>query len=144
MKAHDGKWLEAAGLVLVGQRPDSAKGVMFITIEDRSGVANLVVWVKTFEKYRRVVLAAGIIGVYGKVQRESSVVHLVAHRLMDLSDELAGVGESDSAFPIPHGRGDEFRHGSPAPDPSGIFNPRDIWDPTKYIEQIRVKTRDFR
>ncbi len=143
MEACDGKWLKAAGPVLVRRRPGSAKGVMFITIEDGSGVANLVVWVKTFEKFRRVVLAAGMVGVYGKVQREGAIVHLVAHKLMDLSAELAGVGETDSAFPIPHGRGDEFRHGSPAPDPRGILNPWDIWDPTKYIEQIRVKTRDF-
>jgi error-prone DNA polymerase len=144
MEARDGKWLEAAGLVLVRQRPGSAKGVMFITIEDESGVANLVVWVKTFEKYRRVVLAAGMVGVYGKVQREGSVVHLVAHRLTDLSAELASVGDRGGAFPMPHGRGDEFRHGRPALDPRGINKPRDIWDPTEHIDKIKVRTRDFK
>lgn len=57
MAARDGRWLEAAGLVLVRQRPGSAKGVMFITIEDETGVANLVVWPSLFERQRRVVLS---------------------------------------------------------------------------------------
>ncbi|RUX42913.1 error-prone DNA polymerase, partial [Mesorhizobium sp. M7A.F.Ca.US.014.04.1.1] len=91
MQARDRQWLEAAGLVLVRQRPGSAKGVMFITIEDETGIANLVVWVKVFEKYRRVVLGAGMIGVHGRIQREGEVVHLVAHRLSDLSADLASV-----------------------------------------------------
>ncbi|MBP1886447.1 error-prone DNA polymerase [Sinorhizobium mexicanum] len=146
MQARDGKWLEAAGLVLVRQCPGSAKGVMFITIEDETGIANLVVWVKVFEKYRRVVLGSGMIGVYGRIQREGDVVHLVAHRLTDLSAELASVGERDAAFPLPHGR-DEFHHGPPAPDPRGLPKgprPRDIVDPYLHIGEIRVKTRDFR
>ena len=56
MQARDGRWLEAAGLVLVRQRPGSAKGVLFITLEDETGIANLVVWPQTFEKFRRVVM----------------------------------------------------------------------------------------
>jgi hypothetical protein len=55
MDARDGRWLEAAGLVLVRQRPGSAKGVMFITLEDETGIANLVVWPQVFEKFRPVV-----------------------------------------------------------------------------------------
>ncbi|MEY9772139.1 error-prone DNA polymerase [Sinorhizobium fredii] len=147
MQARDGKWLEAAGLVLVRQRPGSAKGVMFITIEDETGIANLVVWVKVFEKYRRVVLGAGMIGVYGRIQREGDVVHLVAHRLTDLSPELASVGDREAVFPLPHGRGDEFHHGSPVPDPRGSPKgprPRDIVDPYLHLDAIKVKTRDFR
>lgn len=144
MNARDGKWLETAGLVLVRQRPGSAKGVMFITLEDETNVANLVVWVKTFEKYRSVVLGASMMGVYGKVQREGEVVHLVAHRLTDMSAELASVGQRDGAFPLPHGRGDEFHHGSPTPDPRSMPKARDLADPYGHIDQIRVKTRDFR
>ena len=53
MQARDGRWLETAGLVLVRQKPGSAKGVMFITIEDETGIANLVIWPKLFEKQRR-------------------------------------------------------------------------------------------
>lgn len=147
MQARDGQWLEAAGLVLVRQRPGSAKGVMFITLEDETGIANLVVWVKVFEKYRRVVLSAGMIGVYGRIQREGEVVHLVAHRLSDLSTDLASVGNRDAAFPLPHGRGDEFHHGSPTPDPRGLLKgpkPRNIVDPYGHIDQIKVRTRDFK
>ncbi|WP_037155863.1 error-prone DNA polymerase [Rhizobium freirei] len=147
MQSRDGKWLEAAGLVLVRQRPGSAKGVMFITIEDESGIANLVVWVKTFEKYRRAVLGAGMLGVYGRIQREGEVAHLVAHRITDLSGELRSVGDRDDTFPLPHGRGDEFHHGSPTPDPRGLPKgprPHDIVDPYLHLDEIRVKTRDFR
>ncbi|SCB48407.1 OB-fold nucleic acid binding domain-containing protein [Rhizobium miluonense] len=147
MQSRDGTWLEAAGLILVRQRPGSAKGVMFITIEDETGIANLVVWLKTFEQYRRVVLGAGMIGVYGRIQREGDVVHLVAHRLIDLSAELASVGDRDAVFPLPHGRGDEFHHGSPAPDPRGFPKgprARDIVDPYLHLDAIKVKTRDFR
>jgi error-prone DNA polymerase len=147
MQARDGRRLESAGLVLVRQMPGSAKGVMFITIDDESGIANLVVWPKIFDKQRRIILGAGMLAVYGRIQREGDVVHLVAHRLADLSPELASVGDRDAAFPLPHGRGDEFHHGSPGLDPRGVQKgpkPRDIYDPYGHIDQIRVKTRDFR
>jgi error-prone DNA polymerase len=104
----------------------------------------LVVWEKIFEKHRRVVLSAGMIGVYGRIQREGDVVHLVAHRLADLSAELASVGDRDAAFPLPHGRGDEFHHGSPGLDPRGGPKLRSSDNSDAHVEQIRVKTRDFR
>ncbi len=116
MEARDGRWLEAAGIVLVRQRPGSAKGVMFITLEDETGIANLVVWPKVFEKHRRIVLSSGMIAVRGRVQREGDVVHLVAYHFKDLSAELAGVGSRDGSFPLPHGRGDEFHRGGSGPD----------------------------
>ncbi|RWX76908.1 DNA polymerase III subunit alpha [Neorhizobium lilium] len=144
MNSRDGRWLETAGLVLVRQRPGSAKGVMFITIEDETGVANLVVWVKIFEKYRRIVLGAGMVGIYGKIQREGEVVHLVTHRLTDLSSDLASVGDRDATFLMPHGRGDEFHHGSPTSDPRGLPKVHGIDDPHNHIDRIRIKTRDFR
>jgi error-prone DNA polymerase len=147
MQARDGRWVETAGLVLVRQMPGSAKGVMFITIEDESGIANLVIWPTVFEKQRRIILSAGLMAVYGRIQREGDVVHLVAHRLTDLSQELASVGDRDAAFPLPHGRGDELHHGSPALDPRGVPKgpkPRDISDPYGPIDQIKVKARDFR
>ena len=148
MEARDGRWLEAAGIVLVRQRPGSAKGVMFITLEDESGIANLVVWPQVFEKHRRIILSAGMFAVRGRVQREGEVVHLVAQRLTDLSGELASVGDRDAAFPLPHGRGDEFHHGSPTPDPRGLapkgLRTRDIYVRDLHIDSIKVKTRDFR
>jgi error-prone DNA polymerase len=148
MGAHDKSWLEAAGIVLVRQRPGSAKGVMFITLEDETGIANLVVWPKVFEKHRRIILGAGMFGVKGKIQREGEVVHLVAHSLTDLSAELASVGNRDKAFPLPHGRGDNFHHGSSTPDPRELppkgLRTRDIYIPDLHIDAIRVKTRDFK
>ena len=148
MDARDGRWLEAAGIVLVRQRPGSAKGVMFITLEDESGIANLVVWPKVFERFRRTILSAGMIAVRGRIQREGEVVHLVAQRLTDLSADLAGVGKRDQPFPLPHGRGDEFYHGSPTRDPRDLppkgMRTRDIYIPDLHIDTIKVKTRDFR
>jgi error-prone DNA polymerase len=101
MNARDGKWLTTAGLVLVRQKPGSAKGVMFITIEDETGVANLVIWPSLYERQRRIILAAGMFAVQGRIQREGEVVHLVAQHLTDLSADLAGVGERDDGFPLP-------------------------------------------
>jgi error-prone DNA polymerase len=149
MAARDGRWLEAAGIVLVRQRPGSAKGVMFITIEDETGVANLIVWPSLFERQRRIVLSAGMMAVRGKIQREGAVVHLVAHHLTDLSADLASVGERDGGFPLPHGRGDQVRDGgSFGPDqrdlPPRVLRTRDIYIPDLHIDAIKVKTRDFR
>jgi len=147
MGARDGRWLEAAGLVLVRQRPGSAKGVMFLTMEDETGAANVIVWVKVFEKFRRVLLSSSMLAVRGRIQREGEVVHLVAHELNDLSGELASVGKRGSPFPLPHGRGDEAHHGGPGLDPRSLpkgFRPRDLVDPTLKVEPILIKTRDFR
>jgi error-prone DNA polymerase len=145
MSARDGKWLTTAGLVLVRQKPGSANGVMFITIEDETGVANLVIWPSLYERQRRIILAAGMIAVQGRVQREGEVVHLVAHHLTDLSPELAGVGDR---FPLPHGRGDEFHRGSPGIDPRSLPpkgpKPREIYITDLHINSIKMKTRDFR
>jgi len=84
----DGAAVKVAGLVLVRQRPGSAKGVIFTTLEDETGVANAVVWTHIFQRYRKVVLKASLIGVAGKLQREGLVIHVVADRLIDLSTRL--------------------------------------------------------
>ncbi len=146
----DGRTCKVAGLVLVRQKPGSAKGVMFITIEDETGVANLVIWPKLFEKQRRLILSAGMIAVDGRVQREGEVVHMVAYRLIDLSAELRGVGERSGAFAMPRGRGDGATHPA-GPDPreapaqQGRAKPRDIYIPDLRLEAgIKVPTRDFR
>lgn len=147
MAGRDRFWCETAGLVLVRQRPGSAKGVMFITLEDESGIANLVVWTKVFEAHRRIILSAGMISVKGRIQREGEVVHFVAHTITNLSHELASVGQRDTAFPLPHGRGDEFRNGPPAPDPRDTpkgLRSRDMYVRDLHLDTIRVKTRDFR
>jgi error-prone DNA polymerase len=147
MDARDGRWLEAAGLVLVRQRPGSAKGVMFITLEDETGAANLVVWPQVFEKFRRVVMGASMIAVRGRIQREGEVVHLVARKLTDLSAELGTVGNRDTEFPLPHGRGDQVIHAGGGPDPRELppkgLRTRDIYIPDLHIDMIKVKSRNF-
>ncbi|WP_455189991.1 helix-hairpin-helix domain-containing protein [Foliimonas ilicis] len=128
----DRRWVDIAGLVIVRQRPGSATGVMFIKLEDETAVANLVVCTRIFEKYRRIVLGAGMIGVKGRVQRDGEVVYIVAHHLTDLSSELASVSSREAGFPLPHGRGDEFHRGSPVPDPRGL--PKLVTCPIHYAE----------
>lgn len=145
MRAPDGKWLETAGIVLVRQKPGSAKGVMFITIEDETGIANLVIWPDLYERQRRVILSSGMMAVYGRIQREGEVVHLIAHRLTDLSPELARVGDRDGAFPAQQVRGDQAKTGG-GPDPREILGRKaaGVYVPDLYIDRIKVKTRDFR
>ncbi|MBX3484437.1 error-prone DNA polymerase [Phenylobacterium sp.] len=140
----DRRLTRIAGLVLVRQKPGSAKGVMFITIEDETGVANLVIWPSLYEQRRRVVLSSSLLIVDGKVQREGEVVHIVATNLHDGSDLLASVGDRGDTFPLPHGRGDEVYHGS-APDPRQARpKARDIYIPDLHLDTIRPRTRDFR
>ena len=98
-----------AGLVLVRQRPGTASGVVFVTIEDEHGIANLVVWPKVFEAHRRIVMGSRLLGVRGHVQREGLVIHLVAEELWDWSAELDSIAEIDEDFRLTHGRGDEVR-----------------------------------
>ena len=92
MQTRDGRWVEVAGLVLMRQRPGTAKGIMFIMIEDETGIANLIVWPSVYEKQRRIILSAGMLGVRGRVQREGEIVHIIAHWLTDMSGNLAKIG----------------------------------------------------
>jgi error-prone DNA polymerase len=126
----DGRRVEVAGIVLVRQRPGSAKGVMFITIEDETGIANVIVWPSVFEKQRRLILSAGMISCRGRLQREGEVIHIVTEQLSDLSDLLCSVGRRDAAFPFKTGRGDEAKHGG-SPDPRGLRRARDIMVPIR-------------
>jgi error-prone DNA polymerase len=87
------KRVTISGLVTCRQRPGSAKGVVFMTIEDESAVANVIVWPKVFERVRPVVLGARYVAVSGFVQEESGVIHVVADRLEDLTFLLAGLAD---------------------------------------------------
>ena len=142
----DRRKVTVAGLVLVRQRPGSAKGVMFITIEDETGTANLVIWPSLYEKQRQVVHGAHMLAVEGRVQREGLVVHIVADHLIDLSAQLADIGETEEEFQLPHGRGDEFHHGGSGTD-SRTRPPRkvrDIYVPDLHIDTLKLKPRNFR
>lgn len=84
----NGKRVIIAGLVLVRQRPGSAKGVIFMTIEDETGVANAIVWKKTFDRYRAIVMGARLVKIYGKLQSQSGVIHTVVEHIEDMTPAL--------------------------------------------------------
>jgi DNA-directed RNA polymerase len=87
----DGARVAVAGLVICRQRPGTAKGVIFVTLEDETGVANVVVWAKVFERFRRAVIAGRCLKVTGRLQRDGDVVHVVAERIEDISQLLDAI-----------------------------------------------------
>jgi len=96
--------IRMAGLVLVRQRPGTAKGVCFITLEDETGVANLVVWPKVMEHYRKTVMQARLLVIHGYVQRDVEIIHIIAEHLEDRTDalmRLAPDGARQAGAPSP-------------------------------------------
>ena len=87
----DGQAIRLAGMVTTRQRPGTAKGIIFVTLEDETGIANLVVFRDAFERYRRTVLTAGLFGVEGRLQREGKVIHVTVNKLVDLTERLRGL-----------------------------------------------------
>src|SRR5262249_53466858 len=79
-----GRIVTVAGLVLVRQRPGDAKAI-FMTLEDETGIANTIVWLRAFEIYRPIVLGARLIGVTGELHNEQGVIHIIAHQIEDMS-----------------------------------------------------------
>ena len=114
-----------AGLVLVRQRPGTAKGVIFMTLEDETDIANIIVWPKAFEHNRRVVMTSRFLAVRGRLQRAGLVIHVVAEKFIDLSAELAKL--RDGLFSE---EGDLFSLRS-----SGVQHPLDSY--------LLLKSRDF-
>jgi error-prone DNA polymerase len=88
-----GTRVRISGLVTCRQRPGSANGVVFMTVEDESAVANVIVWPKVFERFRPVILSARYVAITGRVQEESGVIHVVADQLEDLTHFLARLAE---------------------------------------------------
>ncbi len=106
--AADGAKVKVAGIVLVRQRPGSADGVVFATIEDETGIANIVIWPSLIERFRRVIVGAALLLVSGVVQRSpEGVVHVVAEALQDRSSELRSLDGSDP-LQVPLARADEM------------------------------------
>ena len=105
----DGRNIEVAGVILVRQRPGSAKGVLFVTIEDETGIANGILWPDRFDIYRRQVMSASMIAMRGRLQKEGEVIHIICDRITDHDALLRSVGRS--ALPIAPGRGDGARSG---------------------------------
>jgi error-prone DNA polymerase len=115
-----------AGLVLVRQRPGTASGVIFMTIEDETDIANVIVWPKVFERFRPVVLGARLVAVTGKVQSESGVIHVISEKLEDLTPMLetlsAKAGDPDGRDLEALARADEVRR--PSADQREKIGPR--------------------
>jgi error-prone DNA polymerase len=122
-RLRDGARVEVAGLVLIRQRPGKGN-VTFITLEDETGIANIILWQRKFEAQRRIVMGAAMIAVKGQMQKEGEVIHVVADRLEDLTPSLHRVGAMD--FPHRYATADGGRGATP--DPRGV---------------IKVKSRDF-
>jgi error-prone DNA polymerase len=120
----DGARVEIAGLVLIRQRPGKGN-VTFITLEDETGIANVILWQRRFEEQRRVVMGTAMLGVKGMLQREGDVIHVIADRLEDRGALLQSVGERQ--FPHRFDPGDSAKGTAPDPREAGI----------------RVKSRDF-
>ena len=155
-EARTGDFLQMAGLVLVRQRPGTASGVVFVTLEDEFGIANLVVWPRVFEAHRRIVMGARLLGVAGKVQRDvqadgepGMVIHLVAERLWDWSADLDRIADLDGHFELRMGRGDQAH--SSTPDPRDEPKPRPRLKKQPYDRsrihldrpKIKIASRDF-
>jgi len=132
----DGRRIKIAGIVLVRQKPGSAKGVVFATLEDETGIANIVVWPAITERFRKEVLGARLLLVEGRAQRSpEGIVHIVAERLVDRSVDLLRLTREHLAPPL--ARADEVKRpvrdgGAPA---RGIRHPRNV--------RILPKSRDF-
>jgi len=99
-----------AGLVITRQRPGTASGVIFVTLEDETGIANVIVWPKVYERFRRAVIGGRLLRVTGRLQREGAVIHLIAETVEDLSHRLSMLAETGPHAVDPTaGRGDETR-----------------------------------
>ena len=125
-RAQDGARAATAGLVLVRQRPGSAKGVIFMTLEDETGTVNVVVWPNVLERYRRAVLGGRLALVRGRVQRAGEIVHLVAAHVEDLTHWLDLLTPDQGAAP----RGGKRPAAAPARHPRN--------------QRVIPRSRDFR
>ncbi|MEO0636565.1 MAG: error-prone DNA polymerase [Pseudomonadota bacterium] len=108
------EWVTVAGVVLVRQKPGTAKGVVFITLEDETGTVNVVVWSSLMAKYRRTIMGARMMAVHGKVQREGDIIHVVADQLIDRTADLDAL--SDDRFELQFANADHVK--SPLPEAS--------------------------
>jgi len=142
----DGAFVSVAGVVLVRQRPGSAQGVVFMTIEDETGVANSVIWPKVLERERKVVMGARLVVVHGRIQRHEDIIHVVAAKLEDRSDWLRLLTEDGEALSIALANADHVKH------PGGEYSREQVrerghprWHPRRHprAERIIPKSRDF-
>lgn len=93
--------VSVAGLVLVRQRPGTARGVVFLTLEDETGVVNVVIWRKVFARFRRAVIAGRMLRVTGRIERQAGVTHLLAEEIEDISALLDRLGDPRRGLALP-------------------------------------------
>ena len=141
-EARNGAQAAVAGLVLVRQRPGTASGVIFATLEDETATANVIIWPKIFETHRRIVIGARVMGVKGRVQREGEVIHLISERLEDLSGMMATLCEEHGPDMEAYARADEFRHGGERADPRGARLEKRLEQEAR-MRLALPKSRDF-
>ena len=132
----DGRWVEVCGLVITRQRPGTASGVIFLTLEDGTGVANIVVWPSMFEKRRKAVMAGRLLKIRGKLQREGIVIHVIANQITDLSyllDTLGDAGSAGDKLNPTHDNADEAKRPIPAKEAkrAGKTSPGNRLSPAK-------------
>jgi error-prone DNA polymerase len=142
--AMNGKRVTVAGLVITRQRPGTASGVIFMTLEDETDITNGIVWPKVFEKFRPVVLGARLIALTGKVQSEKGVIHVIAERIDDLTpmlsalsadaDDLQSLARADEVA-RPTGNDNRMRH----PRNVRFFND----EKAKETHDVMPKGRNF-
>ena len=96
--SRNGQWIRAAGLVTCRQRPATASGVIFVTLEDETGYVNLVVWNAVADRQRKELLGSRLLAVYGEVQKQGGIVHVIARRLEDLSPMLGRLATTSHDF----------------------------------------------
>jgi len=142
----DGRKVEVAGVVLIRQRPGSAKGVLFITIEDETGVANAILWPDRFEAQRRIVMSSAMIGIKGVVQKEGEVIHVVTARMEDMTPLLHSVGAMD--FPHRTAPADGAKNAGPDPRDGLGRKARNLLEPVFDVgrgdeARIPLKSRNF-
>ena len=135
-RAQDGDRAATAGLVLVRQRPGSAKGVIFMTLEDETGVVNVVVWPNILERYRRAVLGGRLAMVRGRVQRAGEIVHLVAAHVEDLTHWIDLLTPDQGTAQPSAEHADAGAHGGRRPAAAPARHPRN--------QRIIPRSRDFR
>jgi error-prone DNA polymerase len=134
--AKNGQPVRVAGVVLVRQRPGSAKGVVFVTLEDEFSVCNAVIWPHVLEAHRSIVMSARLMLIHGRVQRTGDIIHVVANRIEDRTSWLTLLAEDNTPLRNPLARADEVARPGPDPYPQPA---------ARHPRQMRIipKSRDF-
>jgi error-prone DNA polymerase len=138
--APNGSRVDIAGLVLVRQKPGTAKGVLFATLEDETGSANVIIWPKIFERFRRETLAAKFMWVRGRLQREAGVTHVIADHITNLNHRLPELSDGGLTLPANFSRADEIV--SPRDTPQ-VIQASDKAQAQERITKAFAGSRDF-